>query len=428
MLSYFIVAGSLLATLGADMPARDGGSWTAWHGCWRAADNAGVPGQIVCMLPGATAAEVRMVTIADDAVQGTVVVRADGVPRVVSEGGCTGTEVAQWSRDGRRVFMRAELECDGLHRVSTGVLAMTGEEEWVDVQAATVSGQHATRSIRYVAVPAALAPAEVRAEVDDTRTLLREAARLRAAAPLHVEDIVEAAGMLAEPALQGFLATNRLAFRLDARTLIRLEEAGVPGSGIDLVVALAHPQHFAVREADRDAPVPQRVARTDERLLRCYDPVRGLYLYGDDCYTTRYYRDMNWYGLRFGYWGYSPWGYDPYGWRYGGVPVVIVTPGGESRSPGELVKGSGYSRGSAPGRGTAQPRSGGTGGAEPRSSGASSSGASNSGRTAVPRGDSGSSGASSSGASSSGSSSSGSSSSGSSSSSNEGGRTAVPRP
>jgi hypothetical protein len=431
MFAYTIVAGALLASLGADAPRGVGmdeapprfeGTWAAWHGCWRSTAEGAPAGEILCLLPGSSPSEVRMVSIADGAVTGTTRVLADAVARRVEEGGCTGTETAHWSRDARRVFMRAELECEGMHRVSTGVLAMVADDEWVDVQAATVSGQHATRSIRYRAVPASLAPAEIQAQLDDRRELAREAARLRATAPLHVEDVIEAAGMLAEPALQGFLATQALAFRPDAQSLLRLEAAGVPASGIDVVVAVGYPQRFAVREAG----AIHTVARGPGDVRRCYDPVPGIWMYGDDCYYT----SQRWGYSRYGYgWGYSPWGYDPYGWRYGPRPVIIVRPGdGEDRVPSEAVKGSGYTRGGAPSRGTAQPRSnsGGSGNSGSsdavRSSGESGRSAPPPAREAVPR-SSGSSSGSGSTSGSSGSSSSGSSGSDTGSS----GRTAVPR-
>jgi hypothetical protein len=374
--------------------APQGGSWLAWHGCWRAAGADALEGQILCVLPGADRMEARFVTFADGVMTGSTAVRADGAPRPVEEGGCTGTESARWSGDGRRVLLRGELDCDGVRRISTGAIAMVAENEWVDVQAATVGDQHASRVLRYRPAGEADVPAEAAAALDRSRGLAREAARLNAAARLEVEDVIDAARYLETPALQALLAAYGSGFTLDARALARLEDAGLDPSVLDIMVALTYPERFAIREGgvERDESVYRQrgYAWEDE----CWDPVFRRYYWGADCY----YRSPFGYS-RWGYsrWGYSPWGYDPWGWRYGTGTVVVVVPVGDpppATQQGSLVKGGGYTRGGAS-SGTARPRTGtgsgggaqtgtATGSAAPaaRSGGSSSSG---SGRTAQPR-------------------------------------------
>jgi hypothetical protein len=366
-------------------------TWDAWLGCWRAVGEEALGDGVVCVLPGDDATSVRIVTVEGGELAGETMLRADGIARAVDEGGCTGQESAYWSRDGRRVFVRTELDCNGVRRVSTGALAFVAENEWIDAQALAVGEQHAARSIRYRAIRAESTPQAVAALLPADRDLAREAARLRAAAPLQLDDVIEAAGVIAPPALEALLAARQQGFGLDARTLVRLEQAGVPTSVIDIMIALSYPRSFAV-EQPRSAPP----AYGGGAMLPYYG-------YNTDCYDVRY-SDLRWrpdcaymfrysrygYGSRYGM-GYSPWGYDPYGWRYGQPVVVIVRPEpapGAGTGSGGLVRGRGYTRdGGTQSSGTAAPRSG---------SGSSSAGAqgSSSPPAAAPATTSGSSGSS----------------------------------
>jgi hypothetical protein len=395
---------------------RDG-SWLAWHGCWRGSAEDAPGNHVLCVLPGADGAEARLVTLVDGVTEGTTTLRVDGVARPVEEGGCTGTEAARWSHDGRRIFLRADLMCDGVHRVSTGALAMVSEHEWVDVQTYAVGEQHAVRILRYRAIADAEIPAEV-AQAIDRRDLASEAARLYAMAPLQSSDVIEASSYISTPALQALLAAHGNGFPLDARTLASLRDAGLDESVIDVMVALSYPSRFAIRtpEGDRiDSTYRQRgYALEDE----CYDPYSRRYFYGDACYYHGFGFSRFGYGFSYGGYGYgySPWGYDRYGWRGGTGPVVvIVRPDDDTPQPrgGSLVKGGGYTSpgsGGSTGRGTARPRSGtpgnpnhpspapsrspssssGSATARPASSSGTSSPAStgsgsSTGRTAVPR-------------------------------------------
>jgi hypothetical protein len=346
-------------------PAGLLGDWTAWHGCWRALDSADGAAPLVCVLPGEDATSVRIATIEDGQIVDEAVVRADGVSRPIEEGGCAGSESAFFSADGRRIFTRAELACSGLGRVSTGVLAIVSESEWVDAQALTVNGQHAARTIRYRAAEASEVPEWVASELPQDQRLALETVRLDAATPLNVDAVVEASRHVAAPVVEALLAERQHGFTLSAATLVQLEEQGVPTSTIDVMVALSYPGKFAVapqreRGADFDQERPeQNAARA--YVEDCYDPYWSSRRYG--CYSSRYGYGYNRGGM-YGY-GYSPYGYDPYGWNYGTRPIVVIIPqgDGEPRSGGSVVKGRGYTR-SGTSRGTAKPR----GSSEPGSS------------------------------------------------------------
>lgn len=406
MVAVALMAAPVLAappsTGGGAASAAASPSWSAWFGCWYPLGEAGTPGAMVCVLPGADAASVRIVTLQDGVMSDETLLRADGIARRVEEGGCAGTEQADWSRDGRRVYLRTELDCDGVKRQSTGVLAMLSESAWLDAQAMTVGDQHASRSIKYRAALAGDIPAEIAALLPPHREMVQETTRLHAAAPLDIDAVIEASQAVAPPVLEALLAARGHAYALDAGTLIRLEDAGVSPSVLDMMIAVSYPKKFAVEPSDRDAR-----------------PERGPYAarYRDDCFDAFYYPSMRYrpecaylYGMsRYGFgfrYGYSPWGYDRFGWGYGYSPVIIVPSPSPGTERGRVVRGQGYRQGGSEQTGTAQPRSArsrestsgspspaatrspspSTTPSTPSTSSGSTSSGSDSGRTARPRG------------------------------------------
>lgn len=344
------------------------GDWTAWYGCWRPVDTTNGAAPLICMLPGDGPTSVRMATIENGEIADETVVRADGVARPLEEGGCTGSESAFFSADGRRIFTRAELACDGLGRVSTGVLAMVSEDEWVDAQALTVNGQHAARTIRYRIADASELPTWLATVLPQGRELAQETARIDASMPLDIDAVVEASKHVAAPALEAMLAIHQHGFGLDAKKLVQLRDLGVPASTIDVMVALSYPAKFAVSPREYDT------GRGDAGLDRenaarawaddCYEPYGSMNRY--DCYDNRYGNRYG-YGYGYGYRNRYGYGYDPYRWNHGSTPIVVIVrpdEGDDARTGGAVVKGRGYTR-TGTTRGTATPRR-----AEPTSSGA----------------------------------------------------------
>src|SRR5215831_19726383 len=84
--------------------------WTPWLGCWRLLQP--TPNDVlVCVDPESSGTGIVSTTLADT---NAVLVRtfvADGANRLIDEADCRGTERVEWSRDGRRLFTRAELDC-----------------------------------------------------------------------------------------------------------------------------------------------------------------------------------------------------------------------------------------------------------------------------------------------------------------------------
>src|SRR5688572_7958559 len=100
-----ILATGTVALLGliaaTDVSAATGEDrWLPYQGCWRA-ENA-PSSNLLCIV--ADGAGVRMIELADGAIARETRITADGTPRAVSQEGCTGTEKARWSADGRRLY------------------------------------------------------------------------------------------------------------------------------------------------------------------------------------------------------------------------------------------------------------------------------------------------------------------------------------
>ncbi len=349
-----LLAPAVLALIAAASPvqaeAQVGSGWQAWFGCWTTTGETVTERRTTCVTPGDDALSARFLTIDEGSIAGESIIQADGVARPVEEGGCVGTQSARFSADGRRVFTRSELTCANAPRISTGIIGFVAGDRWVDSQGLTVRDQHAARTVRYQAASTAGMPAEVLESLGGDQGLAREAARLDVLAPLETTAVIEAAGIVAPPALEGFLAEAGQAPRLTGDDLVMLADHGVPASTIDVMVALAYPERFAVREATtgETMALSPGANRTLWAQNYCYDPFwAGRF---NDCYNS--------FGSRSAYnrFGYSPWGYDAYGWRYSRSPVfVIVEP--EEDTGGRVVRGRGYTSGGGETR-QATPRGG----------------------------------------------------------------------
>ena len=355
--------------------------WTPWLGCWRLLKP--TPGDVlVCVDPDSGGTGIVSTTLAD---RSPVLMRklvADGSSHPVDESDCRGTERVEWSRDGRRLFTRAEVDCKGgERRVVSGLSLMAATlngPAWLDVQSTAVRGTEQVYVRRYLP---ALDPRGVGETPPESAARRTPVAQLAAAAPIDIDGVIEASSRLPSQAVEATLLEAAPQFKLDRHSLVRLADGGVAGSVIDLMVGLSFPERF---RAERRRP-------------------QGGGVYGFANYSP------------FGYsywWDPSTWWWDPSADVYylGGGFMTFGPIGGhgDRNGGGRAIQGLGYTRVTAR-----------TGGGSGSSRGTSSSGG------GAQHGNSSGSG-SSSGSSSSGSSSSGSSASGSSSSGGSA-RTAQPR-
>lgn len=393
--------------------------WLPWLGCWAPAISDGMvavgdAADILCIVPAPSGVELHQVSAGRSV--STMSLLGDGTALPVREAGCEGWRSSEWSADGRRLFLRSELDCDGgTRRVTTGIMAMA-DGEWVDVHVVEVAGQAASRARRYRPVETPGPLADRLASLEDQR-LAVETARQAAAVRLGPDDVAEAVVKAGTAATSVLLVERGDGFRLDRDTLLALHEAGVPGDVIDLMVALSYPEVFEVDPVGVAADFRPEEPWQDDRRRPGYDPVgRTGRIASGLC--PGFYDPFGLYGYYgaplYGSWGISRsrWGSlgacaPLLGWgRYygpglvGGPVVIVRSPQPESTA--RAVRGRGYTRGTrSPEQGEAvrsprTPRATPTAGASPRPSGGSatsqgtrSSDDRSGGRRARPRGNSG---------------------------------------
>ena len=354
--------------------------WSRWTGCWELVTENSREG-----VPGPTAARREPRTPARDPAQPQVCVETspnggatfstkvgtqtpivqtvvpDGTDRPVTEDGCTGTQRAEWSADGLRLYARAELTCkadQGIRRVS-GLALIGPDGRWTDVQSVDVSGRESFRVRRYRRANGSIAAIPT---VPGTA--------------LTLEHVKEASAKVSPRALEAALVETRASFDLSSRSLLDLSAASVPASVVDLIVALSYPDRFVI---ERTASVDRAYSPIidDPFMLGwafgypMWSDVHGFYspLYGP--YSPYYY---------------SPFAYPYYPVYYGGGGGYVIDGGGgnfpqQPSGRGRVVDGHGYTRvrprdaePAMPGGSTASSSGGGGGSSTSSSSGGSSSG------------------------------------------------------
>lgn len=370
--------------------------WHAWVGCWaRVAARDAATSQPVCVIPVAGNSAVDIVTVTGGRISSREHIEANGERRPTERDGCAGWERAQWSPDGRRVYLESEFACpSNVKRSSSGLIAMSLKGEWLNVLGVTIGEATGVRVLRHRALDQTAAiPAEIRSALEPHRSF-GDGTRTLAAAPVGTADVVDAARQLNPAVVEAWLTELQQRFSVDARGLVALADANVPDGVIDVMVALSYPEAFAVKPSTTE--VGSLIA--DEGFDRggaaggsafgCGS--YGFSLYGwDDCYLYGYFPSAYSYS-RYGSYGYSPYGYgyDPYtGWYAGGAPVVITLQprGNDSESHGRVINGRGYSSGSSGDASSSSSSSGSSGSSSSSGTGGSATSSSGGERTAQPR-------------------------------------------
>jgi hypothetical protein len=394
---------AFLGTAAVASAQQVGAGWSAFTGCWTPVSANGDRNMAaniprVCVVPnGASSAE--LLTIVNDSITSRTPVDASGQRRDVSRQGCSGWEKAEFSADGRRLYLSGEQTCaGGLTRKTSGVFALTSSGDWVnavDVSADSVSSVRVSRYASSSVTPTM--PAEIRTALEN-REVSDRTARISAQREVGVDAIIEASKYLSPPVIEAWIAELDQDFNLDEKALVRLADAKVAPSVIDVMVAVSNPREFSVRSTGTVDRNEDSVRVRRDPYAPCFAPVIdpwAWYAYDpcDPYLRYSYYRPLyGRYGYPYGYYGRG-YGYGGYYDPYYGSPVIIVS--GGNRSHGRMTK-DGYKSGGSSSSGSASGSSSG-GRTATRSSGGESSSS----------GDKGSSGSSSAGSSGSGSSSSG---------------------
>ena len=315
-------------------------SLDSWLGCWRLEDDLAGTGARLCVTPEKDG--VRLQTLVGTVKGADEVVIPDGTTRPIADSECTGTERSEWSRDGQRVFRTIDVSCKNeTPRIVKGVTFVGSGPMLINVQ--HVSGAGATAGVRVQ---------RYRRAQNQTLADGSKAPQPKAGVAIDstwsIDDVIEASQKLPPEALQGALADVRQKFNINRKTLVALDDAGVPDSVIDLMVALTFPQRFVVERVASSAPVGVTTG------MGWYDPFMTPLLrdpFMSSCYGYRsYYSTCGYY---YGYNTFSPYGsmysyYDNYYVPGGWVAVNPNTGGGEltptPSGTGRVVNGRGYTQ------------------------------------------------------------------------------------
>ena len=334
-----IVAAFAFLFLAASAQAQSADArWEPWLGCWElTVDNTreGAPaaGRLasdpvsaqrpngamprVCVTRAANGVRVETTVRGQATIDQTIV--ADATDRSLTLEDCQGTQRAEWSRDGLRFFSTATFNCkdDPAPRHVSGLSMLASNGTWLDIQAIEVGSRETVRVRRYYR--AAGEPAVSRPTI--------------AASSLSLDDVKEASGKVAVRALEAALVETNTGFDLEGRSLVDLDNAGVPDSVIDLLVALSYPDRFVVE---------RRLSSTSGGGGTTFinDPFMVGWAFGYPAFYDDYFYSPYYYTP----FGYSRSSFRGFGLAGDGISVVAVPTGPQPSGAGRVVDGQGYTR------------------------------------------------------------------------------------
>lgn len=322
--------------------------FAAWLGCWRLDDDIAGTGARMCITPDKGGVRLQTVIGTQRGIDEIVV--PDGVARPIVDSECKGTERAEWSKDGARVFRTTDVTCGKeAPRTIKSVAFLAPGPSWIAVQ--HVSGTAANTSVRVQryrrAANQQLADGSLAPQPEAQLTLRTDPTQTK----WSIEDVIEGSARLPVEAMQAVLTEVHHPFDLNRRTLVALDEGGVSEPVIDLMVALTYPKNFVVEKMGGSMPAGITTG------TGWFDPFMAPMLMGgmSDCYSPRGYGYRSYYSMcgsaLYGYdslYGYNNYygNYYPYGgWvnvgefptNIGGLPI-------EPQGEGRAVNGRGYTQ------------------------------------------------------------------------------------
>jgi len=230
-----ILASTPVATAAQEVDDR----WLPWTGCWQAESDG-----LLCieMADGG----VEFLSVGDEGVVSEQSIVADGVARPIEDETCSGTEAAEFSLDGERVYLREDVTCGAQSQIVHGVIAMLSPSEWVDIRGADNGRGVYSRTFRRVSDAFATSRGFPDANNDDDLT-----ARMRRWAvsePSDIDDLLEVLDRTGEGVTSAWVLEQIDPFPVNAEFLVALDEAGIPDDVIDVMVAQAFPNEFYVAD------------------------------------------------------------------------------------------------------------------------------------------------------------------------------------
>jgi hypothetical protein len=220
----------------------------AWLGCWDVMagpedDSQESPEerQMICVAPGDAPKALDMTVLVDDQIVATETIVTDGSRQPVSDSGCDGWKRSVLSEDRRRLYLQSEATCiDGKLRKLSGASLMVSRDRWVDIHVLRIDSERELVIERYRPVDADIV------RLPGVLPTAMHTVRLAAAAPLTAENVIEALQVVDPAVVEAMLLESEASFGIGSDLLLRLDDAGVPGEIIDLMVALSFPEYFAV--------------------------------------------------------------------------------------------------------------------------------------------------------------------------------------
>lgn len=326
--------------------------FAAWIGCWRLDDDLAGTGARMCITPEQSG--VRMQTVVGTQRGIDEIVIADAIAHPITDTECKGTELAEWSGDGARVFRTTSVTCGKeAARTIKSIAFLAPGPSWINVQ--HVSGAAVNTAVRVQRYRRAanqnLADGSKAPQPEASLTMRTTAETTK----WSIEDVIEASGKAPAEAVQAALTEANHGFDLNKRTLLALDAGGVHEQVIDLMVALTYPKRFVVERRGGGA--------TPAGILTgsgWFDPMISAMTLGadSDCFSPFGYGYRSYYSAC-NMAGYSPFGYDYYGYNrfygtngyygYGGWVDVgryphqtgsVIEPQGEGRA----INGRGYTQ------------------------------------------------------------------------------------
>ena len=345
-LAFSLATGVAHAQPAAPATAQVDARFANWLGCWRLEDDLAGTGGRLCIVPDGPG--LRLQTIVGRVSSGVEALRADGVTRPIADNDCKGTERAEWSSDGQRVFRHTDVVCgtEPARKVAS-IAFLTSGPSFVNVQVVEGGPNRSVRVQRYRravdqrladGTPASQGPAGA-------------AARVAGVADTYwnVEDVIEASGKVPAEVVQAAVAEAKGRFVINKKSLVALADAGVSETVIDLMIGLAYPDRFVVERRSGYGSSAVGISTGGG----FYDPFMSPIMFGSmsmDCnsYGYRsYYSSCGMYSPYYNYgYGYGYGGYYPNYPGGGGWVSIDPTPSGPvvPSVEGRAVNGRGYTQ------------------------------------------------------------------------------------
>ena len=232
----------------AGQSAVYGAGLQAWLGCWSAdlsAARADAAPSIVCITPTANTNVADVFTVQEGRIVGRETLDATGRSRAIDAARCTGVRSARWSSDGRRLFVRSTGTCAGIPSSTSGLLAISDDGEWLDVEGISAGGGTSVHVARYREVlPPSVLPVAARSALR-AQALATRSVRAAAGAPVRAEDVLEAARAVDASVVEAWILERAQHMDVTETDLAALVNIGVASRIADALRSTAEPQSYA---------------------------------------------------------------------------------------------------------------------------------------------------------------------------------------